>query len=156
MAKEQTKKKHTPADLGRNPGRHRAPADDTVEVTLRKKSPWGPMSDKLKVVAEPWASRLGPNPSQVALTVVYELSSMIWNASRVRQAFRRSAELKEVHRIMAQMLPELSLAERRDLVQTIYDRAKAEYPDDPRLIVEIDVEDLGGGDFHVTAASVEL
>lgn len=149
------RKRKSPRPDGK-PTWHRAPAGDTVEVRVRKKSPWGPMSDKLKHVAEPWTSRLGPNPDQTTMTVLYEVSSLIWNASRVQQAVKRSAELKEVNRILAQVLPQLSLAERGELVQTIVDRARTDYPDDPRFIAEVDVQDLGGGNFHVSVASMGL
>ncbi len=79
--------------------------DDDVEVTVRRKSPWGKMSEKLKSVAEPWVSRLSPNPTAVEMT---------------------------------------------------YERAKTDHPDDPRFILDVEVEDRGGGDFHVQVASAEL
>ena len=131
------------------------PEDDDFEVRVRRKSPWGKMSDKLKSVAEPWVSRLSPNPTAVEMTVVYDVSSRIWNASRTRKPLKRASELKEVNLIMARLLPDLPLAERRRLIDAIYERAKTDHPDDPRFIVDVEVEDRGGGDFHVQVASAE-
>jgi len=89
------------------------------------------------------------------MVLVYEFVSLIWNASRLPQSAERSSALDEVYQLLARALPQLPDSERRDLVQSIYRRARNIYPDDPRFIAATDVEDLGGGNFHVMVASVE-
>jgi len=57
---------------------------------------------------------------------------------------------------MALALPQLSEAQLLELVQEIFERAYRLYPNDPRMIARASVQDMGGGDYHVMVASLDL
>lgn len=124
-------------------------------VTLRSRSPWGKMSEKLRVVAEPWISRLGDDLPRATVTGVYKMASTIWNTVRLPDPAGRSEALGEVRRLMAATLPDLPEAALQALVDEMYARAQQRYGDDPRLIAEVLVEKRGVGNYHVTAVSID-
>ena len=125
-------------------------------VTIRSKSPWGKMSEKLKSVAEPWTSRLSEDPPQSVMAAVYETTSLIWNASRLPDPTERSKTLLEVRRLMAEGLPDLPHAAFEELFSEMHNRASQTFSDDPRIVARISVEKRGRGDFHLAVASMEL
>jgi hypothetical protein len=127
----------------------------TDNLMVRTKSPWGKMSEKLKSVAEPWTNRIDGVQAAADMAFVYDVSSLIWNASRLRGPAERNRALKEAEAILGPSLPELPRRAVRDLIEEIHERARVLYPDDPRLIVRVSVEDRGKGDFHVMVASLD-
>jgi len=152
--RKQGKARKSAPTLGR--GLQRELADAGVKARVRRTSPWGSMSEKIKSIAEPWTSQLGPDATLPQMAAVYGVCGMIWNVSRPQPSPRRAAALKEVQVCLAQVFPGLSLAQRGSLVQTICERAQTDYPDDPRFIANVDVEERGGGDFHVMVASLQV
>ena len=126
-----------------------------TEVVRRAVSPWGKMSDKLASVAAPWIERLGPAPPQSTMAFVYEVTGLIWNASRLPEPADMATALAEVRRVMVLALPDLSPTAVQELIDEILQRARDHYSDDPRLIAKTSVEDRGGGNYHISVASME-
>jgi hypothetical protein len=113
------------------------------------------MSDKLKSVAEPWTSRLSPDPPEADVAFVYEASSLIWNASRLSDRPRQNKALREARRLIAQALPTLPPSAVESLIDEIFQRAIQLYPDDPRMIVRTSVERRGESGYHISVASLD-
>jgi hypothetical protein len=132
------------------------PGMESDQVTIRRESPWGKMSEKLKAVAEPWTSRLGDDPSLSDMTAIYKTTSLIWNASRLPDPTEREKTLSEIRRLMTKALPDLPPAPLEQLIQDMHQRASEQYSDDPRIVARISVEQRGPCNFHVSAASMEI
>lgn len=126
-----------------------------TKVVRRTVSPWGKMSDKLASVAEPWTQRLGPAPSRSTMTVVYEVTGLIWNASRLSEPADVASALTDIRHVLVRALPDLPPTAVQELLDEIFQRARDHYSDDPRLIARTAVEDRGGGNYHISVASME-
>lgn len=88
------------------------------------------------------------------MAFVYEVSSLIWNASRLADPALRAEALGDVKRLLAPALPELPEFAVVELIREITDRAVQLYPDDRRMIASTSVEEMGRGKYHVMVASM--
>ena len=132
-----------------------SPEAGPISVTVRSKSPWGKLSEKLRSVAEPWTSRLDDDPPESTIKTIYTMASTIWNTSRLPDPAEQSAALREVRQLMAATLPDLPATAVQELLDEMYARAHQRHGDDPRIIVEVSVERRGDGGLHVAVASID-
>lgn len=115
----------------------------------------GKMSEVLIDIARPWIELLGPSPPLPAMKFAYQTCVLIWNVSRNINTEEREDEFKKAALEVVALTPKGTEAEMHQLIKEVYRRALALYPDDPRIIVDIEVEDLGDGDFHVMVISAQ-
>ena len=119
----------------------------------QKNKPSGKISEALIKISKPWIDRIGANPPLGAMKFSYEACGLIWNVSRLSDDKERQDGLNDAVDAIAATAPDVSKLEISLLVEDVYDRALDLYPEDPRIIMNIDVEDLGDGKFHVLVAS---
>ena len=113
----------------------------------------GKMSEIIADIVRPWIERLGPDPPLPAVEFAYQTCRLVWNVSRLPNAEDREGEFKVVAQKVVDLAPRGTETEMQQLVEMLYRRALELYPEDPRIIVNMNIEDLGDGDFHVLVAS---
>lgn len=105
-------------------------------------------------VARPWIERLGACPPLPAVEFAYQTCGAVWNVSRLDDAITRQEEARRLRAAVASAAPEGTGTEVRQLCDMLYERALAASPEDRRMVVNLQVVDLGGGSFRVDVASV--
>jgi hypothetical protein len=113
------------------------------------------MSEVVVDIARPWIERLGPDPPLPAVEFAYQTCGLVWNVSRLFNAEDREDEFNKVAQEVVAIAPRGTETEMQQLVEELHRRALERYPDDPRIIVNMDVEDLGDGNFHVFVGSAQ-
>ena len=84
----------------------------------------------------------------------YQLCGLLWNVSRLRDVERREAELARLLRDVVANAPDGSQREVERFATGVYRRALEFYPNDPRHIVNVGIENREAGRFHVTVTSL--
>ena len=143
-----TKKKRKTNKKRRAFGKGRSSVTRGSDVTR------GKISEVVLDVARPWIERLGPDPPLPAVEFAYQTCGLVWNVSRVSKAEDREVEFNKVAQEVVAIAPSGTEREMMQLIEELNRRALELYPDDPRIIVNMKVEDLGEGNFHVLVASV--
>jgi hypothetical protein len=113
----------------------------------------GKMSEIIADIVRPWIERLGPDPPLPAVEFAYQTCRLVWNVSRLPNEEDREGEFKMAAQSVVDLAPRGRETEMEKLVEMLYRRALELYPEDPRIIVNMNIEDLGDGDFHVLVAS---
>ena len=111
------------------------------------------LSEIMVALAHPWIERLGPAPPLPAVEFAYQACGLVWNVSRLSDSKKRQELFDKVSRQVAGAAPEGTEQEVSALVDMIYRRALVQAPEDRRIVVNMDIQDLGGGDFYVLVAS---
>ncbi len=136
---------------GRRNQRNREPGHGSVgpanEVTPVK------LSEIIVGLARPWVERLGTAPPLPAIEFAYQTCALVWNVSRLADPNDRQKLFDKVSRQVADAVPERTKQEVSALVDTLYRRALALFPEDRRIVVNMQIQDLGGGDFRVVVAT---
>ena len=96
----------------------------------------------------------GFDPPVEAMKTVFTFAAEIWNASRGCERPVEKRRLAEITDKMGMVLPELSRHEVEDLVTRMHGFSVIRYGEDPRVVVDIDVQRLGPDRFHVLAAGM--
>lgn len=113
----------------------------------------GKMSEIIAHIVSPWIECLGQDPPLPAVEFAYQTCRLVWNVSRLPNEEDREGEFKMVAQKVVDLAPRGKETEMQQLVEMLYRRALKLYPEDPRIIVNMKIEDLGDGDFHVLVAS---
>lgn len=113
----------------------------------------GKLSEIIIALARPWVERLGPAPPLPAIEFAYQTCGLVWNVSRLPDPNDRQDLFDKLSQEVVDAAPEGTEQEVSALVNGLYQRAVAQSPKDRRMVVNMEVQDLGGGDFHVLVAS---
>jgi len=116
--------------------------------------PYGKISEAVVDLARPWLERLGPNPPSAVVAMGYQLCGLIWNVTRLRSMEIREAEFARVLRDVVAKAPDGTERELQQFAVGVYHRALVLYPDDPRHVVDVAIENRAAGRFHVTVVSL--
>ena len=101
-------------------------------------------------------NQLGSDPPVEAMKTVFIFAAEIWNASRSCERTVEKRRIAEITDKMAMALPELPRQEVEDLVTHMLGFSVIRYGEDPRVVVDIDVQCLGRNSFHVLAAGIHF
>jgi hypothetical protein len=136
--------------------KRRAPEKGRPSVRRGSDVARGKMSEVVVDIARPWIKRLGPDPPLPAVEFAYQTCRLVWNVSRLSNAEEDRKDLfnKVAQKVVA-LAPRGTEMEMQRLVEELYRRALQLYPDDPRIIVNMEVTDFGDGNFHVSVASTQ-
>jgi hypothetical protein len=113
------------------------------------------ISDKIADVAQPWVQRLGCDPSLDAMQTVHLFAMAVWNARRASLTpleEEGSIPMQQLNRLLRECLPDLSQGEVRSLMRQMIERA-SRYDDDPRMVLNVQLERLGESRFKVNAVA---
>ncbi len=113
------------------------------------------ISDKIADVAQPWVQRLGWDPSLDAMQTVHLLAMAVWNARRTSPTpleEEGSTPTQQLNRLLRGCLPGLPQGEVRSLMREMIERA-SRYDDDPRMVLNVQVERLEESRFKVNAVA---
>ena len=131
-----------------NPNEGRSARNGVATDDAREK-----LSAIIVALARPWIERLGSRPPLPAVEIAYQTCAVLWNATRLGDAAVRQAVFDRVSREVAAGAPPGSEATVSELIELLYQRALAAYPEDQRLVVKLHVEDLGDGSVRVDVSS---
>jgi len=114
----------------------------------------GKISEIVVDLARPWLERLGPNPPSAVVALGYQLCGLVWNVTRLGDVEVREAEFARVLRDVLAKAPDGTQLEMEQFAIGVYRRALELYPEDPRHVIDVGIENHGAGRFHVTVASL--
>ena len=112
------------------------------------------LSARIIAIAGAWIERLGPDPPLLAVEFAYQTCGAVWNASRVEDTTAREGIVRELREGVVSSAPKGVENEVRQLLDVLYERALAAWPEDRRMVANLTVVDLGGGSFRVDVTSV--
>lgn len=114
----------------------------------------GTLSAKIIAIAAPWIELLGSDPPLPAMEFAYQTCMMAWNVSRVEDSTERGEIVRQLREGVVASAPKGAGSEVGQLFDLIFERARAAWPEDRRIGVNLAVVDLGDGSVRVDVASM--
>lgn len=105
-------------------------------------------------IAQPWIERLGVHPPLPAVEFAYQTCGVVWNVTRLEDATEREEAVHQLREGVVSAVPKGAEAEVRQLFDMVYKRALATSPEDRRMVLNLEIVNLGNGSYRVDVASL--